>query len=263
MPRNGWTYEPNGMSNYESKNGRMGGVNQGLYEQSSVQNFPIGYKRVFDDGREYRYGYFAAAVNRGVLVGPDRSSNCVVEIDNKATAAAIGATSVILTDAGTLSAVTADQFAGGYLHTTDDTGEGYQYRIKSNTAASSNAVTFTLYDPLVIAIDTTTDVAITGCQFDELIIASTTDTLVTGVSVINMTANYYGWVQVAGIATVLSDGVIPDGAPVTLSDGVNGAVQQLGGGPAAVGDLITEQFVGTACFASDDTGHVGVKLCLE
>ena len=93
--------------------------------------------------------------------------------------------------------------------------------------------------------------------------ASTTDVLATGVTVRNMTANYYGWVQVAGIATVLSDGVIPDGAPCQLSDGVDGAVQQWGGGGAAVADLVTEQYIGTACFASDNTGHVGIKLCLE
>jgi len=258
-----WSFEPNKMSNFSHKQHSMGRVKQGIYEQSATANTFVGDELRFDDGRRYRYGYTAAAMNRGVLVGPDRSANCVIEVDNKLTAAAIGATTVIATDAGTLGSATADQYAGGYLHTTDDTGEGYQYRIKSNTAASSNAVTFTLYDPLVIAVDTTTDVAITGCLFDELIIASTTDVVASGVSCINMTANYYGWFQVAGVATVLSDGVIPDGAPCQLSDGVNGAAQQWGGGGAAVADLVTEQYVGTALFASDDTGHVALKLALE
>jgi hypothetical protein len=266
MPQtNGWDFEPNNMSNFHNKGNRMGGGGlQGIYDQSAVANYPLGYRQEFDDGRRFRYGYFAAAVNRGLLVGSDVSANCVVEVDNKLTAAAIGATSVIITDAGTLSAATADQYAGGYLVLTDDTGEGYQFRIRTHGAASSNAITLKLYDPLLVAVDTTTDAAIVGCEFDELIVASAaTDAVASGVTVRNMTAAYYGWVQVAGIATILADGTIAHGQPLQLSDGVDGAVQAMGGGGTNATDMNTEQFIGTARFAPDDTGHVAAKLNIE
>jgi len=68
----------------------------------------------------------------------------------------------------------------------------------------------------------------------------------------SVTANYYAWVQTRGIATVLSDGAVAIGVNLTLSDGVAGAVQ--------LKDAETEPLVGYACFASDDTGFVGVKL---
>jgi hypothetical protein len=114
------------------------------------------------DGRVFRYGYTAAAINRGLLVSQDVSATAIVESDGKLTAASAGATEVTYTDSGTVGSATLNQYQGGYLHITDDAGEGYQYRIKSNTAASSNAITFTLYDELEVAVTTATDVAVTG-----------------------------------------------------------------------------------------------------
>ena len=115
------------------------GSPQGIYEESSTQEYPIGTKREFEDGRVFRYASFGAATAAGVLVSQDVSATAVVEIENVATAAAVGATEVILTDSGTLGSATANQYAGAYLHTVDDAGEGYTYRIKSNTAASKSS----------------------------------------------------------------------------------------------------------------------------
>ena len=234
--------------------GPSDGVGQGLYEESSVQLGRVGALRELNDGRRFRYAYFASAAAAGVLVSQDLSATAVaVQILNKATAAAIGATQVILTDAGTLGSATADQYAGGYLHTTDDAGEGYTYRIMGNTAASSNAVTFSLYDPLVIALTTASDVAITGSLWYNVHGATAgTDYLASGVTNRVMQANYYGWVQTMGVCTILSDGTPAIGDNLTLSDGVAGAVQ--------IKDAETEPLIGQALFASDNTGHVGVRL---
>tara|TARA_R100000781_G_scaffold10680_4_gene10062 strand:+ start:490 stop:1278 length:789 start_codon:yes stop_codon:yes gene_type:complete len=233
--------------------GATGGSPQGIYEESSTQEYPIGQLREFEDGRCFRYASFAAATAAGLLVSTDKSATCVVEIDNKATAAAIGATEVILTDSGTLGSATKNQYAGALLHVTDDAGEGYQYKIKSNTAASSNAVTFTLYDGLVIALTTASDVAITGSMYNTVRAATAgTDPIVAGVTARVMQSGYYGWIQTAGIATILSDVALAFGNILTLSDGVAGAVQ--------LKDAETEPLVGTATFTPDDTGHVGVLL---
>jgi|TARA_R100001594_G_scaffold28633_1_gene53896 hypothetical protein len=226
---------------------------QGIYEESSTPRYDIGEKLELADGRCFRYCYTASSISRGLLVSQDVSATAIVESDGKLTAASAGATSVTYTDSGTVGSASLNQYAGGYLHITDDAGEGYQYRIKSNTAASSNAITFTLYDGLEVAVTTATDVAVTGNLWYNVTGATAgTDYIIAGVTPINFTANYYGWVQTAGIATILSDGAVAIGANLTLSDGVTGAVQTK--------DAETEPLVGLATFASDDTGHVGVIL---
>ena len=226
------------------------GVTQGLYDESSAQQGNVGAIRRLGDGRTYRYCYFAAAVNPGVLCTPDISAGGVIDEDNALTAAAIGATTVTATDATLLGSATKDQYAGAYMHLSDDAGEGFTYRIKGNTAASSNAVDFRLYDPLVVAVTTATDFAITPFLYNNVMIATVdADCLLCGVSVRAMQATYYGWVQTSGIATILADGAItPVGIPVTLSDGTAGAVQ--------VQDAFTEPVVGFATYIGDTTDHV-------
>ena len=233
--------------------GPSDGVSQGLLEESSVQQGPVGALRELNDGRRFRYAYFASATAAGLLVSQDVSATAVVETDNIVTAADAGATKVTITDSGTLGSAPADQYAGAYLHTTDDAGEGYTYRIRGNTAASSNAVDFNLYDGLVIAVTTATDVGITGSLWGSVHGATAgTDYIVSGVTARVMQAEYYGWVQTTGVCTILADGSIAIGDNLTLSDGVAGAVQ--------VKDAETEPLGGQATFAPDNTGHVGVRL---
>ena len=246
------------MSTYRNQNHALNkvggaGTKQGIYEESSTPKHAIGEKVELADGRCFRYVYTAAAINPGLLVSQDVSATAIVESDGKLTAASAGATEVTYTDSGTVGSATADQYAGGYLHITDDAGEGHQYRIKSNTAASSNAVTFTLYDGLVVAVTTDTDVGVTGGLYYNVVGATAgTDGIIAGVTTRGLTSNYYGWVQTAGIATVLADGSIAIGDNLTLSDGVAGAVQ--------LKDAETEPLVGFATFAPDNTGHVGVAI---
>jgi hypothetical protein len=232
---------------------------QGIYEESSYAKFDLGEKLELKDGREFRYANFGAAVGAGLVVSQDVSATCAAESQGTMTAAAAGATEVVVTDATTLGSATADQFAGGYLHIVDDAGEAHQYRIKSNTAASSNAVTFTLYDGLVVAVTTATDVAITGGLYNKLVGATgATDYIVSGVTPIAFTSGYYGWVQTRGIATVLSDGAITVGQTLMLSDNVAGSVEALD----ATAVANSHPIVGYATFAPDDTGYVGVALQL-
>ena len=246
------------MSTYRNQNHALNkvggaGTKQGIYEESSTPKHAIGEKVELADGRCFRYVYTAAAINPGLLVSQDVSATAIVESDGKLTAASAGATEVTYTDSGTVGSATADQYAGVYLHITDDAGEGHQYRIKSNTAASSNAVTFTLYDGLVVAVTTDTDVGVTGGLYYNVVGATAgTDGIIAGVTTRGLTSNYYGWVQTAGVATILADGSIAIYDTLTLSDGVAGAVQLI--------DAETEPLVGFATFAPDNTGHVGVVL---
>ena len=238
-----------------SRGSKIQGVPQSIYAQSSVQMAPIGVGMELEDGRKFRYGQAAGTITAGKLVAPSVAATSVVEIDAGPTATfAAGVTEVILDDSA-LASKAADQYAGGTLHITDDAGEGHGYRIKGNTASSTNSITFTLYDGLVVAIGTGTDVAITGSLYKELVEATAaTDCLVAGVSMCAVTDNYYAWFQTTGVATVLSDGTPTFGDQLTLSDdgSISGAVQ--------IQDAYTEQTVGFATFSSDDTGYIGVVL---
>lgn len=212
--------------------------NAGLYDESSTPQFNLGDKMELADGRCFRYCYFDAAVTVGKMVAPDMSTAAAVELSDK-TISNGGAGSSVVTITGNGSAgppadfegVSANQYSGSYLHVTDGAGEGFTYRIKSNGAASSDAVEFTLYDPIVTALATgASDVAISPGLFKNVHITDATqgavvDYIPTGVTVTGVTAQYYAWVQTKGVATVLADGTVTLANRLTLSDGTNGAVQ--------------------------------------
>jgi hypothetical protein len=235
---------------------------QGIYTESSTAKFAIGEKLEFADGRCFRYGYTAAAINAAELVSQDVSATCLVETDNIVIAAANGFSPA----AGssklqiTLGSITKDQYAGAYLQIANDggdgTGEGIQYRIKSNSATAfttAGKVDIELYDPIKVTLTTASDIAITGGLWYNLRAAvGTADYIIAGVSPIAFTANYYGWFQTAGIALISCDGALAIGVNTTLSDSDAGHVQ--------LKDAETEPLVGYTTYASDDDAHVGVVL---
>jgi len=235
---------------------------QSILEESSTPKFALGEKLELADGRCFRYGYTAAAINAAELVSQDVSATCQPDTDDIIIDAAAGGFSPAAGNSKfqfTLSGVTKDEFAGGLFHVVNDggdgIGEGIQYRIKSNSATgytTSGKVDCELFDSIAVTMTTTSDVAITGGLWNKVRAASSTDYIISGVSPIAFTANYYGWFQTAGIALISSDGAIAVGRNLTLSDSDAGHVQ--------LKDAETEPLVGFALFASDDDAHVAVVL---
>jgi len=237
-----------------------------IFRHDTKPTLPVGTKLETHDGRKFRYSHFGAAVNAGVLVSQDLSESSLVDTDNSVIASA---SSVNTSDGKigsyafqlTLASVTANQYAGATLHITDDAGEGHTYRIKGNDATDATATgdtRITLYDPLQVALTTTSDVAIFGSMYANLELATEgTDVAVAGVSCATMLINEFGFIQTAGPATILTDGTIAVGDIVTLSDGVAGAVHVAGGGGATAGgtDVIAESLVGYCVIAGDTSGH--------
>tara|TARA_R110002020_G_scaffold376354_1_gene587460 strand:+ start:4500 stop:5291 length:792 start_codon:yes stop_codon:yes gene_type:complete len=252
----------NNITNRVGGDGDGASTGQGIYEESSTPKAAIGDKLEFADGRVFRYGYTAAAINEAELVSQDVSATCLVDTDNIIIAAANGFSPA----AGssklqiTLASKTKDQFAGAYLQICNDegdnTGEGHQYRIKSNSATAfttAGKVDIELYDPIKVTLTTASDIAITGgLWYNVRAATSGTDYIISGVSPIAFTANYYGWFQTAGVALIASDGQIAIASNVTLSDSDAGHVQ--------LKDAETEPLVGYTTFESDDNANVGVVL---
>jgi hypothetical protein len=247
------------------------------FDQDSSPKYHVGFKVEEADGSVYRYAHFGATVNRGVLVAGDLSETSQADLDNEviapADAVAVNGETVKPGALGSRyveidqDSITVNQFAGGKLITTDDTGEGYTYDIAGNTATNDPATgnfRLELVQPLQVALDATTDIAIQANPYHNLEIATTTDIVVAGVSCATITAaDNYGWIQTKGQVGILQDGTIAVGGIVALSDGVAGAVHALAGGGTGVTDVISEPLVGFCVDAGDNTGHGVFKINLE
>lgn len=178
---------------------------QGIMQESETQKLVLGSKLELNDGRKFRYckngavALVAGKTLQAVIVGTERD-----DAVNAAAAVAIGSTSVIIT---AIVTVAADDWAEGFLHVVNDTGEGLQYKIKSNTAASiGNDYTITLYDPIVTALAATTDVILSKSPYSGVILAADDLSLCIGVPTIPITIDYYFWSQTGGVAMVLQNG---------------------------------------------------------
>ena len=269
------------------------GPKLGLYKEESVQSSELGLPLRFSDGRVYRYTHFLTSLTVGKLGAQDISATGTASLDAAICDSAGTAKDTYDSEDDVIyvfdsdvfpTTVAANQFAGGYFHITDAGGEGYQYRISASAAvATAGILKLTLYDKLELGIDSETSYQITGNPYRNVIIASAgTDAIVSGLTARSIsTANYYGWLQTWGVGTVLMDetaGTVAKGTIATLSDGVNGAAQPIGGGfsstlnseTVVTTDLVlettfftTEPIIGFFLNAAVDTeyGPIFLQIC--
>ena len=207
----------------EGKGSRAG---QGIYAESSTPKFAIGEKLELGDGRVFRYAYASAAILTGLCVSTDNAQLIAADTNGTFTAASAGATSITVSDS-TLGSATKDLYAGGYF---GNITNGEQYRIKANTVAASNVVTFTLYDPIVTAVVSSDDYIITPGPYNGVITATVGGGAydrVVGINPLAITSGYYFWLQTKGIAFALndSDNAVVIGDPLMLGTTVAGSVQ--------------------------------------
>lgn len=154
------------------------------------------------------------------------------------------------------SAVTADQYADGFLVVRDGTGKGQCLRIAGNTSisAAGGTITVNLADPIAIALSTSDSKVDLTSPYNG-VIASTTLSRPVGVPLVTLAAGEYGWLQTHGSAAVLSDGAITKGVLGIQSTSVAGAVAI-----AAVGAIGTMTAVGSAPELTVDTKYTQFNL---
>jgi len=254
------------------------GADVDVYDVHATPRYEVGFGFERSDGCKFRYCHYGTTAVAGYLYAQDVSESSLVDSDNVIIApsstykvpsepgniypGSIGSHYVVIT----LASTTADQYAGGYFITTDDTGEGYTYRIIGNTATNDPAtgkIRLQLYKPLKIALDATTDFCIVGCLYANIEVATAaTDMWIAGVCMAVVgTAGYYGWVQTKGPVGILQDdSTVAVGDMVTLSDNTDGAVQAAAGGGTSVSDLIAEHILGYCAIVGDSAGQSGIVL---
>lgn len=176
---------------------------QKFLESSATQNHPLGELAVMNDGRKFRYvkNGAVATIAGSLYMAPV----IVANHQNMATATtAIGATKITVTTGAT--ALTANQYQGGYLVINAGTGVGYTYKVASHPAADAGgaAVEITLEDALVVATavaDTKSSLSVTPYAG---VIASVDTARPVGVANTVIPANYYGWLQTGGVCSGLN-----------------------------------------------------------
>lgn len=212
----------------------------------------LGARGITADGRRFIYALSdsSAGLAAGKLgVAPAVTANHVNRsLDSTSLVTAGG--KVIVVSVGA-TAVTQDQYAGGYVVVRDGTGKGQCLRINGNTAVSSSggAVTVSLFDPIAITLSTSDSKVDLISPFNG-VIASTTLSRPIGVPMVPLAAGEYGWLQTHGTASVLSDGAITKGVQGIQSTSVAGAVTI-----AAVAAIATMTYVGSAPELTVDTKY--------
>ena len=194
------------------------------YEYSAQDIMGVGTKVMSADGRVFRWGQMGAVAGvTGKLYLPplDQANH-----HNMTTAAAtIGATVVTVTPGAT--AVTANEYANGYLVVSDGTGKGTSYPIISHQgSAGSVAMTVTLKNSIKVALDSTSKTALVHNPYMGLTVQTTSASVLYGggVPLVAIPAGNYGWFQTRGWCSVLNDSNTTASSTVIASTSVAGAL---------------------------------------
>ncbi len=183
---------------------------QELFSSSTTQGTDLGALATSGDSRYFRYFYngAVAAVPGKIYQGPAQDTTNYSPAGGLAvSAAAIGATTVTLTGSLTIAA---NALAGGFMSVAVTPGQGYNYKVKSNTAVSgATGCVVTLEDPILVALTTSSKVVFNLNPYNGCIVAPATLTAApAGVPVAATPINNYGWIQTHGPASCLVTGTL-------------------------------------------------------
>lgn len=237
-------------------------VANGTFQSSTDSSLGtlLGSRWDLSDGREVRLGQAAAGTT--VVPGKMYQSAAVIADHQNLDVTAYQAYSangnvpakVTATLGGT--AVTANQYRGGFLIVNDNNGEGQTLKIASHPAADASAsLAITLEDGPTTAITAASEVSLMPADGSGIIIMPTTATgAVFGASMYNIAAGAYGFFVTKGIQAVLNaDAALTIGSAVSCSNATAGAVEN---------GVIAQGFVGTAAYTGVDTEYRAVFLNL-
>ena len=200
------------------------------WAESSTQLFPLGSMLHYGNN-VYRYGLNGgSAVTAGKLVAHQAQDSNHLNMSATATTA-IGETAISVETGG--NDLTLNEYADGYLWVNDVNGEGQTMRVKSNPAhdhSDDPSVVITTYDPLATALTTNSQLSLIHNPYSQVVVAPTAEAgSVVGCTVIDMTADYYGWFTVYGPQAILTEGTLVLGHNCMRSDSTAGAVEPSSG----------------------------------
>lgn len=253
------------------------GVGQGIYEKSDAPLHRIGDRLRLWGGRVFYYASFspdssAGDCDAGDVLAPDTGVNdlgVTTEVESYTTDTsnydpAIGATVVEV-----VCTATKNQFQYGTFHITNSYGEGHTYLIKRNSAtgeklesddpavaAAADTALFELYDGLVIALTSASEIAVMGNLFANLAVSDGSDLCSSGVAMLTMDVSedeLYGWVQTWGPGTVLTNSTAVAKGDIMTASTTDGVAITMAG-------AYTSPIIGYALAAPTASGHCPIML---
>jgi hypothetical protein len=236
---------------------------QGIYEESSTQQYALGTKWVYGDGRVFRYARNGAvALAKALMTQTQVIATGIVAIAQTGHAQTVGATDItVLVTTG--SGLAENALVGGTLWCSSVGNVGESYKIlASRLDATDTLLHLSLETPLRAAIGATTKISIVpnkyyGVVVFEAVAAVSQTGVATGIPLFAVTASYYCWLQTGG------------DAPLYVDTDENPAIAELCGPPdtyavaGAGGVWVTlSQFWGTwrTDNVYDEVGLVGLWL---
>ena len=245
-------------------NASDGGINLAdadPYAESATQLFPLGTTLNWGD-RVFKYAFFNGAVTAGLLVQQPASivANHSQMSLTSAVAATTGDTSDISIETAGDTDLTLNQYQEGYLIVNDGTGQGQSWKIKSHPAHDHSAdptCVITVYGKVKTALvgSGTSQVTLTANPYKDVIVAPATETgYIVGATNIDMSDDYYGWIQTKGPKAMLSGETLVLGHKIMRSDTDEGAVMPDNG------DDLTPQLGSVMASTVVDTEYCLVNL---
>jgi len=225
---------------------------QGLYIEDTTARHNLGELVHTNDGRQFRY---CSAGGTALVAGDLQQSKVenTSDADLAVAAAAVGDTTIVTTS--TVS-VDANEYAQGFVVVNTTPGLGQVLAIRSHLAASAAALTIQLSDNVDVALTTSSRITLVANAYKDLIInPSTTQTSnVVGSILQPLATTAFGWLGVGGLQPVLCDGGITVGAECVVSNGTDGAAEDVAS--------TTQQVVGAAAatIATTDVGLINMRL---
>ena len=197
-------------------------------ETSLIGGNPLGTVMVLPDGSLFVHAKAGGTIAAARLVQQDPTSTTYDADIAVAVAAAVGASSVSLTNAA--ATLAADRFAKGTMHVNDEAGEAFAYGIRTQGAATTTedfTVELEEGDEIVVALTTSSQVGLRENAYDSVLISPATFTgMPVGVTPLPVVVDDFFWLQVYGRCALLSDAVIwIAGQPIVPSFTVAGSAR--------------------------------------
>ncbi len=192
---------------------------QSIYEESETPQYMVGTQLIMPDGRTFRYAKAGGtALSKALMCsGGAHEDKVLQEVLGSGLDWAVGDTQVTMT-VTTGATFVENEYANGYVYANKVNEVGDIYRILANKVQSTDTkMDLLLASPVRNAIAAATELTLCKSVYRDVVVFATTPVnAAAGVPLIDVTADYYCWLQTGGPCPIIKDAgdTIVLGAPV-------------------------------------------------
>lgn len=234
---------------------------QSIYETSSTQNYELGTKLVYGDGRIFRYGKNGGTnlAKAYMTTGEALNARALEEAQaTYGTSAEIGDVELDI-DVTTGGTWVENEYAGGFMVVNKVDGIGDIYKILANKINGSDdtLMRVRLETPLRTALGATSELTLVKSPWRDVdVMPTTVEGTPAGVPLVAVTADYYCWLQTGGYAPMLVD----DSDTIVKGNVVGPAGTDAGAVQAVGADTTYAYGVAVYVASADEAAIIDLKL---